>query len=64
MNTKVKCPEGYPEHIMNTKTIADVCFARGKWEPADWIAVKSLRFDYCHGFVQKDDHIENPCPEG
>lgn len=41
-----------------------VDFARGKWNPADWVAFKSLRFDYCHGFVQKDDHIENPCPEG
>lgn len=41
-----------------------VDFARWKWNPADWVAFKSLRFDYCHGFVQKDDHIENPCPEG
>ena len=48
----------------HAKTVADVSFARGKWDPAEWLAVKSLRFDYCHGFVQQDDHIENPCPEG
>ena len=41
-----------------------VDFARGKWDPAAWTVVKSLRFDYCHGFVQKEDHIENPCPAG
>ncbi|MGN0832449.1 MAG: hypothetical protein ACI4RD_02215 [Kiritimatiellia bacterium] len=39
-------------------------FARGKWDPAEWIVFKSMRFDYAHAFVQKDDHIENPCPEG
>lgn len=41
-----------------------VDFARGRWNPAEWLVFKSLRFGYCHAFVQKDDHIENPCPEG
>lgn len=41
-----------------------VDFSRGKWDPSEWIVFKSLRFDYAHAFVQKDDHIENPCPEG
>lgn len=46
------------------KTVVSVDFARGKWNPAEWTVFKSLRFDYAHAFVQKDDHIENPCPEG
>ena len=46
------------------KTVVSVDFARGKWDPAEWTVFKSLRFDYAHAFVQKDDHIENPCPEG
>ena len=41
-----------------------VDFSRGKWDPTEWIVFKSLRFDYAHSFVQKDDHIQNPCPEG
>ena len=45
------------------KTVVSVDFARGKWNPAEWTVFKSLRFDYAHAFVQKDDHIENPCPE-
>ena len=46
------------------KTVVSVDFARWKWNPAEWTVFKSLRFDYAHAFVQKDDHIENPCPEG
>ena len=46
------------------KTVVSVDFARGKWNPAEWTVFKSLRFDYAHASVQKDDHIENPCPEG
>lgn len=46
------------------KTVISTDFARGKWNPAEWTVFKSLRFDYAHEFVQKDDHIENPCPEG
>ena len=46
------------------KTVVSVDFARGKWNPAEWTVFKSLRFDYAHAFVQKDDHIENPCPVG
>ena len=38
----------------------DVSFARGKWNPADWLTFKSVRFDYTHEFVQMDDHIVNP----
>ena len=38
----------------------DVCFARGKWDPSEWMVFKSLRFDYAHGFDQMDDHIVNP----
>lgn len=48
--------------MQNTGVSVD--FSRGKWDPSEWIVFKSLRFDYAHAFVQKDDHIENPCPEG
>lgn len=41
-----------------------VDFSRGKWNPAEWLTFKSLRFDYIHGFVQNDDCIVNEAPEG
>jgi len=41
----------------------EVSFGRGKWDPSEWLTFKSLRFDYTHGFVQNDDHIENESPE-
>lgn len=41
-----------------------VDFARGKWNPADWKIIKSPRWEYCHGFTQKDGWIENETPEG
>jgi hypothetical protein len=40
-----------------------VDFSRGKWDPAQWIIVKSPRFDYCHGFTQREGWIENVCPD-
>lgn len=40
----------------------EVSFARGAWRTNDWILVKSPRLNYMHGFVQKDDGIENECP--
>ena len=48
--------------MQNTEIAVD--FARGKWNPADWMVFKSVRFDYTHEFVQMDDHIQNPCPPG
>ena len=38
----------------------DVSFARGGWDPSEWLKFKSLRFDYAHDFVQQDDCIVNP----
>ena len=38
----------------------DVSFARGRWNPSEWLKFKSLRFDYAHEFVQLDDCIVNP----
>ncbi len=38
-------------------------FARGKWDPSQWIVVKSPRFNYIGVMVQRDDHIENKTPE-
>ena len=32
-------------------------------DPAQWIIVKSPRFDYCQGFTQRDGWIENVCPD-
>lgn len=43
-------------------TQADISFAPGAWSTNDWILVKSPRFNYMHGFVQKSDGIENECP--
>ena len=40
----------------------DISFAPGAWSSNDWILVKGPRWDYMHGFVQKEDHIENECP--
>jgi hypothetical protein len=41
----------------------NVDFSRGKWDESHWIVVKSPRFDYCHGFTQRDGWIENICPD-
>ena len=38
----------------------DISFARGRWNPSEWLKFKSLRFDYAHDFVQSDDSIVNP----
>ena len=38
-------------------------FARGKWDPAMWVPVKSPRFSYLGDMVQLDDHIMNRTPE-
>lgn len=40
-----------------------VSFTPGAWSSNDWILVKSPRFKYLHGFVQKADGIENECPD-
>ena len=34
-------------------------FSAGKWNPAEWMEVKSVRWDYVHGFEQLPDHIVN-----
>ena len=36
-----------------------ISFAEGKWNPDEWMDVKSTRWDYVHGFAQCDDHIVN-----
>lgn len=41
----------------------DISFARGKWNPADFIPVKSWRWDYMGVFDQLDDGIVNRCPD-
>jgi len=38
-------------------------FARGRWNASAWQIVKSPRFDYCHGFTQRDGWIENETPD-
>ena len=40
----------------------DVSFAPGAWNTNEWTVVKSPRWSYCRGFVQKSDGIENACP--
>lgn len=44
--------------MSGTELSAD--FSRGKWNPAEWLTFKSVRFGYVHEFVQMDDHIVNP----
>ena len=39
-------------------------FGRGKWDSSQWILVKSPRWSYFGGWVQKDGHIENQVPAG
>ena len=41
---------------------ADISFKPGAWSTNDWILVKGPRWKYMHGFVQKEDGIENECP--
>ena len=41
---------------------AEISFARGAWSSNDWIIVKSPRWNYMNGFVQRADCIENECP--
>lgn len=41
-----------------------VVFSEGKWDPSEWLAFKSLRFDYTGTFEQNADHIVNRCPAG
>ena len=43
-----------------TKT--EITFEPGAWSSNDWILVKGPRWKYMHGFVQKEDCIENECP--
>ena len=43
-------------------TKAEVSFMPGAWSSNDWILVKGPRFNYIHGFVQREDGIENECP--
>ena len=48
--------------LLNAAANVDVSFARGGWCSNDWILVKGPRWDYMHGFVQREDCIENECP--
>lgn len=41
-----------------------VQFARGAWDPAAWLAVKSARFDYVGEMRQEDDHVTNQVIDG
>lgn len=50
---------------LSTGAMADVSvsFRPGAWKSNDWTVVKSPRWNYCHGFVQRADGIENECPD-
>jgi hypothetical protein len=43
------------------KMIKKTVFAKGAWEPSEWMNVKSSRWDYVHGFEQQADHVVNEC---
>ena len=49
--------------LANAATEADISFKPGEWNSNDWVIVKSPRCTYVHGFVQKEDGIENECPD-
>ena len=38
-------------------------FAKGKWDRAEWLNVKSPRFPYVLEMLQQEDHIVNPTPD-
>ena len=52
-----------PFAVMGEIAKVDVSFGPGEWCSNDWIIVKSPRWEYKHGFVQKADCIENECPD-
>ena len=37
-------------------------FAKNKWDPADWLTVKSPRWPHVGAWVQRDDCLENRVP--
>ena len=39
-------------------------FARNAWDPADWIVVKSPRWDHFGQWIQEDSRIVNETPSG
>lgn len=49
--------------LTNAAIKAEISFKPGEWNPNDWVIVKSPRCTYVHGFVQKEDGIENECPD-
>ena len=49
--------------LPSAATEVSVSFRPGAWNTNDWTVVKSPRWNYCHGFVQKADGIENECPD-
>jgi len=49
--------------LVHAATKAEILFKPGEWSSNDWEVVKSPRCTYVHGFVQKEDGIENECPD-
>ena len=49
--------------LANAMTKAEISFKSGAWSSNDWVIVKSPRCTYVHRFVQKEDCIENECPD-
>ena len=41
---------------------AKVSFARGAWNPADWLMVKTFRWEEFSHWIQEDECIRNYCP--
>lgn len=38
-------------------------FQKDAWRPDDWQMVRSMRWDVCSRWIQKQDHIENDMPD-
>ena len=49
--------------LANAAAKTEISFKPGAWSSNDWVIVKSPRCTYVHGFVQKEDGIENECPD-
>ena len=49
--------------LSSVATEVFVSFKPGAWSLNDWTVVKSPRWNYCHGFMQREDGVENACPD-
>ena len=49
--------------LVHAATKAEISFRPGAWSSNDWVLVKNPSCTYVHGFVQRENGIENECPD-